>query len=419
MTEKRKRRVVVTGLGCVSPLGLDVASLWQGFMEGRSGIDYITRFDTAEFATKFAGEVKGFDPLNWLSNREVRQMDRFIHLAIAASDEAKKDAGLSTITDEFAPRVASIMGVGVGGLESIEITHDKMREVGSPKRISPYFIPMMISNLAPGQVSMRHNLKGPSYTVTSACASATHAIGDAFRLIADGTVDMAFSGGAEATVTELGIGGFNAIKALSTRNDAPQKASRPFDQDRDGFVMGEGAAVVILEELHHALSRGAKIYAEMTGYGATADANHITQPAPGGEGAIRCMTLCIQDAGLQPRDVDYVNAHGTSTPVNDPLESIAMKAVFGEYAKKVAVSSTKSMTGHLLGAAGAVEAVALAKAIENQCAPPTINLENPAPECDMDYVPHKARSMKIDHAMSNSLGFGGTNATIMFSRYTE
>jgi 3-oxoacyl-(acyl-carrier-protein) synthase len=230
---------------------------------------------------------------------------------------------------------------------------------------------------------------------------------------------MAFSGGAEATITELGIGGFNAIKALSTRNDAPQKASRPFDRDRDGFIMGEGAAVVILEELHHALSRGAKIYAEMTGYGATADANHITQPAPGGEGAIRCMTLCIQDAGLRPQDVDYVNAHGTSTPVNDPLESIAMKAVFGEYAKKVAVSSTKSMTGHLLGAAGAVEAVALAKAIEMQYAPPTINLENPAPECDMDYVPHKARSMKIDHAMSNSLGFGGTNATIMFSRYTE
>jgi 3-oxoacyl-[acyl-carrier-protein] synthase II len=413
-----KRRVVITGLGCISPLGLDVASLWQGFMEGRSGIDFIQRFDTTHFATRFAGEVKGFDPLNWITNREIRQMDRFIQLAIAASDEAIKDAALS-ISDELAPRVASIMGVGVGGLESIENTHDKMREIGSPKRISPYFIPMMISNLAPGQISMRHNLKGPSYTVTSACASATHAIGDAYRLIQDGTSDIAFSGGAEATITPLGIGGFNAIKALSTRNEDPAHASRPFEVDRDGFVMGEGAAVIILEELEHARKRGARIYAEMTGYGATADANHITQPSPGGEGAIRCMQMCINDAGIQPSDVDYINAHGTSTPINDPLETLAIKTLFGEHTSRLAVSSTKSMTGHLLGAAGAVEAVALAKAIEHQCAPPTMNMVTPDPQCDLDYVPNQARKMAISNAMSNSLGFGGTNASILFSRYSE
>lgn len=411
-----KRRVVITGVGCVSPLGLDVESLWKGFMEGRSGIDYITHFDTEHFATKIAGEVKGFDPLNYVSKREVRQMDRFIQLAIAACDEAFKDCGL-TITDELAPRVASILGVGVGGLQSMEDTYEKMRTLGSPKRITPYFIPMMISNLAPGHISMRYNMKGPSYTVTSACASATHAAGDAYKLIQDGSVDVAFTGGAEAAITPLGIGGFNAIKALSTRNDAPGKASRPFDKDRDGFVMGEGAGVVVLEELEHAKARGAKIYAEMTGYGATADANHITQPAPGGEGAIRCMNLCLKDAGLNPSDVDYINAHGTSTPINDPLETIAMLKVFGDHVTKLAVSSTKSMTGHLLGAAGAIEAIALALTIQNQAAPPTINLDSPDEQCTMDYIPHKSRKMKVTHAMSNSLGFGGTNAAILFSKY--
>ena len=403
-------------MGCVSPLGLDVESLWKGFMEGRSGIDYITHFDTEHFATKIAGEVKGFDPLNYVSKREVRQMDRFIQLAIAACDEAFKDCGL-TITDELAPRVASILGVGVGGLQSMEDTYEKMRTLGSPKRITPYFIPMMISNLAPGHISMRYNMKGPSYTVTSACASATHAAGDAYKLIQDGSVDVAFTGGAEAAITPLGIGGFNAIKALSTRNDAPGKASRPFDKDRDGFVMGEGAGVVVLEELEHAKARGAKIYAEMTGYGATADANHITQPAPGGEGAIRCMNLCLKDAGLNPSDVDYINAHGTSTPINDPLETIAMLKVFGDHVTKLAVSSTKSMTGHLLGAAGAIEAIALALTIQNQAAPPTINLDSPDEQCTMDYIPHKSRKMKVTHAMSNSLGFGGTNAAILFSKY--
>lgn len=411
-----KRRVVITGLGAVSPLGLDVDSLWQGMVDGKSGIDYITHFDAENFATKIAGEVKGFDPLNYVAKREVRQMDRFIQLAIAASDEAIKDSGL-TISDELAPKVASILGVGVGGLQSMEDTYEKMRTLGSPKRITPYFIPMMISNLAPGHISMRHNMKGPSYTVTSACASATHAAGDAFKMIQDGTVDIAFTGGAEAAVTPLGIGGFNAIKALSTRNDEPQKASRPFEKDRDGFIMGEGAGVIVLEELEHAKARGAKIYAEMTGYGATADANHITQPAPGGEGAIRCMNLCIESAGIAPADVDYVNAHGTSTPINDPLETLAMINVFGDHANKLAVSSTKSMTGHLLGAAGAIEAIAMAKAIENQIAPPTINMVTPDEKCTLDYIPNTAREMKISNAMSNSLGFGGTNATIMFAKF--
>jgi beta-ketoacyl-acyl-carrier-protein synthase II len=300
----------------------------------------------------------------------------------------------------------------------METTYELYRSQGSPKRITPYFIPMMISNLAPGQISMRYNLKGPSYTVTSACASSTHAAGDAFRMIQNNEADIAVTGGAEATVTPLGIGGFNAIKALSTRNDDPKKASRPFDKDRDGFVMGEGSAILILEELEHARARGAKIYAEMTGYGATSDANHITQPSPGGEGAIRCMGLCLKNAGLRPDQVDYINAHGTSTPINDAFETAAIKTLFGDAARKVAISSTKSMTGHLLGAAGAVEAVALAKAIQTQIAPPTINLENPDPECDLDYIPNTARQMNISHAMSNSLGFGGTNATILFSRFS-
>ena len=413
-----KRRVVITGMGAVSPLGIGVDMLWQGFMDSKSGIDYIKRFDTTNFPTTFAGEVDGFDPLNWISKREVRQMDRFIQLAIAASDETMKDAGLK-VSDEMAPRFASIIGVGVGGLESMEQTNIKMIELGSPKRISPYFIPMMISNLAPGQVSMRHNLKGPSYTITSACASATHAIGEAFRLIRNGGADAAITGGAEAAVTPLGIGGFNAIKALSTRNDAPQKASRPFDKDRDGFIMGEGSGLIILEELEHAKARGAKIYAEMTGYGASADANHITQPAPGGEGAVRCFNLCIEDADIKPESIEYINAHGTSTAINDSTETMAMKHVFGDHAYKLAVSSTKSMTGHLLGAAGGIEAIAMALAIKNQCAPPTINMETPDPDCDLDYVPNKPREMTINNAMSNSLGFGGTNASIMFSKFTD
>jgi 3-oxoacyl-[acyl-carrier-protein] synthase II len=406
---------VITGCGAVSPLGPDVGALWTGLVECRSGVGMITRFDATEFTTKIAAEVKDFDPTKWVAPREVRQMDRFIQFAIAAADEAMRDSGLE-ITEELAPLVGTVMGVGVGGLETIEITHLLMKEKG-PKRISPYFIPGMISNLAPGHISMRFGAKGPSVTTTSACASSAHAIGESYRMIQYGTALAVISGGAEATVTPLGIGGFNALKALSTRNDSPETASRPFDRDRDGFVMGEGSGVLILEELEHAKRRGAKIYAEVTGYGSTADANHITQPAPGGEGAVRCMSLCLADARLNPEQVDYINAHGTSTPINDPLETLAVKAAFGEHAMKLAISSTKSMTGHLLGAAGAVEAIALAKAIEHQIAPPTTNLMNPDPACDLDYVPNQARQMKIEHALSNSLGFGGTNVSLVFSRF--
>jgi len=402
-------------MGCVSPLGLDVASLWEAFMTGRSGIGPITRFDASDFATRIAGEVKDFDPLKWVQKRETRQMDRFILFAVAAADEAVLDSGLE-IDDELAPRVGTIIGVGLGGLESIENTYQIYERKG-PRRISPYFIPMLISNLAPGQISMRHNTKGPSITATSACASGSHGIGDALRWIQRGEVDAMISGGAEATVTPLGIGGFNALKAISTRNDEPEKASRPFDRDRDGFIVSEGAGILIMEELEHAKKRGAKIYAEVTGYAATADANHITQPAPGAEGAVRSMRCCLEDAGLNTTEIDYINAHGTSTPVNDPQETAAIKTVFGNHAHQLAISSTKSMTGHLLGAAGAVEAIAACKAIVDQVAPPTINLDNPDEECDLDYIPHEPRSMKLRHVLSNSLGFGGTNATLIFSRY--
>ncbi len=412
-----KRRVVITGMGCVSPLGLTVDALQKGFEESQNGIGLITRFDTEGFATKIAGEVKDIDPLKWVEKRETRQMDRFIMLAIAAAQEAMQDSGLE-ITDELAPRVGTVLGVGVGGLESIENTHSVLVNKG-PRRISPYFIPMMISNLAPGQISLRFNAKGPSYTTTSACASSSHALGESFRMIQYGTCDVVITGGAEATVTPLGIGGFNALKALSTRNDSPETSSRPFEKNRDGFVLAEGSGILILEDLEHAKARGANIYAEVTGYASTADANHITAPAPGGEGAVRCMRLCLEDAGLNLEEIQYINAHGTSTPVNDPLETTAIKTTFGDHAYKLAVSSTKSMTGHLLGAAGAVESIAAAKAIEKQLAPPTTNLFEPDPECDLDYVPNEARQLKIDNVLSNSLGFGGTNATLIFSRFTE
>ncbi len=413
MTEKR--RVVITGLGCVSPLGNNVDSLWSAFEESRSGITLISRFDTEGFATKIAGEVKDFDPLQWVEKREIRQMDRFIQFAIAAADGAVKDSVLE-ITYETAPKVGTILGVGVGGLESIETTHGILSNKG-PRRISPYFIPMMISNLAPGHISMRHNAKGPSYTTTSACASSAHSMGEAFRLVQSGVCDAVITGGSEATVTPLGIGGFNALKALSTRNDSPETSSRPFDKDRDGFVMSEGSGILILEEMELAKARGARIYAEVTGYGSTADANHMTAPAPGGEGAVRCMRMALNDAGLNPEDIQYVNAHGTSTPINDPLETQAVKTAFGDHAKKLAVSSTKSMTGHLLGAAGAIESIAMAKALQQQVAPPTANLFEADPECDLDYVPNEARAMTINNCLSNSLGFGGTNVTLVFSKF--
>ncbi|MCU0662134.1 MAG: beta-ketoacyl-ACP synthase II [Myxococcota bacterium] len=403
-------------MGCVSPLGLDVSSLWNGLMSCKSGIAPITRFDTTGFATTFAAEVKDFNPEQWIPRREVRTIDRFIQLSIAAGDEAMQDAGLSKFEDPMSHRVGTLVGVGLGGLATIEETYTVLREKG-PRRISPYFIPGIISNLAPGQLSIRFNAKGPCVTTTTACASAAHAMGGAMRLLQYGDCDIVIAGGAESVITPLGIGGFNALKALSTRNDDPSHASRPFDKNRDGFVIGEGAAILILEELEHAKKRGARIYAELTGYGATADANHITAPAPGGEGAVRCMKQCLQSAGLDRGDVQYVNAHGTSTPINDPLETQALKTVFGDHASQLAVSSTKSMHGHLLGAAAAIEAVATIKAIELQVAPPTANYEEKDPECDLDYVPNEPRPMTIRHALSNSLGFGGTNATLVFSRF--
>ena len=410
-----KRRVVITGVGAVSPLGLDVASLWDGFMNSRSGIGPITLFDCEAFSTRIAGEVSGFDPLNWIEKKNVRQMDRFIQFAVAASDEAVKDSGLE-ITDELSPRVGTLIGVGIGGLQSLETYRDVVRDRG-PRRISPYFIPMLITNLAPGQISIRHNAKGPSLTTTSACASSTHALGDAMRWIQSGEADAMIAGGAEATITPLGVGGFMAMKALSTRNDDPTAASRPFDKGRDGFVPAEGAAILMLEELEFAKARGAKIYAELCGYGASADASHITAPSPDGEGAVRCIQMSLRNAGMNPSDIDYINAHGTSTPINDPLETKAVKTAFGDHAYKLAMSSTKSMTGHLLGAAGGIEAIAAAKAIHEQVAPPTINLEDPEEGCDLDYVANEPRQMKINGVLSNSLGFGGTNATIIMRRF--
>lgn len=409
------RRVVITGLGSVSPLGLTVKELWDGLLSCKSGIGPITRFDTEGFQTKIAAEVRGFDPEKWIPKREVRQMDRFIQFAIVAADEALIDSGLE-ITDDIATRVGTLVGVGLGGLETIENTKLTLLNKG-PRRISPYFIPGIISNLAPGQISIRHNARGPSITTTTACSSASHAIGDAWNWIKSGMVDAMIAGGAEATISPLGIGGFNALKALSTRNDAPEAASRPFDRDRDGFIMAEGAGILILEELEFAKKRGAKIYGEVTGYGATADANHITAPAADCQGAIRCMLMAVETAGINVEDVQYVNAHGTSTPINDPLETKAIKAAFGDHAYKLAVSSTKSATGHLLGATGAIEAIATIKSIQDQVAPPTLNLDNPDEGCDLDYVPKEPRQMKIEHAISNSLGFGGTNATIILSQF--
>jgi 3-oxoacyl-[acyl-carrier-protein] synthase II len=414
---EQKRRVVVTGVSLITPLGIGVEETWKSLIEGRSGIGKITHFDSAAFPTQIAGEVKGFNPEDFIEPKEVKKMDRFIHLAIAASDMAIKGSGLK-ITDSNAERVGVIIGSGMGGLPAIEHYHSVLLEKG-PRRITPFFIPMLIINLAAGQVSMKYGAKGPNSAVATACATGSHAIGDAFKIIQRGDADVMFAGGSESVITPLGIGGFNAMKALSTRNNEPEKASRPFDKDRDGFIMGEGAGILILEALEHAISRGARIYAEMIGYGMTADAYHITSPAPEGEGAARCMAIALKDGGLNPSDVDYINAHGTSTKYGDELESMAIKTVFNEHAYKVAVSSTKSMTGHLLGAAGGVEAVISILAMNNNIVPPTINLDNPDPQCDLDYVPHKARRMEVNCVMSNSFGFGGTNACLIFKRYKE
>jgi 3-oxoacyl-[acyl-carrier-protein] synthase II len=412
-----RRRVVVTGVGLITPVGIGVEESWKGLIEGGSGIRKITRFDASAFATQIAGEVEGFNPEDYIELKEIKKMDRFIHLAIAASDMAVKDSGLK-ITDSNAGSVGVIIGSGMGGLPAIEHYHSVLLEKG-PRRITPFFIPMLIINLAGGHVSMRYGAKGPNSAVATACATGSHSIGDAFKIIQRGDADAMIAGGTESVITPLGIGGFNAMKALSTRNDEPEKASRPFDADRDGFVMGEGAGIMALESLEHARSRGARIYAEIVGYGMTADAYHMTSPPPEGEGAARCMAVALKDGGVAASEVDYINAHGTSTKYGDELESIAIKTVFKGHAYKLAVSSTKSMTGHLLGAAGGVEAVVCILSMRDNIVPPTINLDNPDPQCDLDYVPHKARKMDVNCVMSNSFGFGGTNACLVFKRLKE
>jgi 3-oxoacyl-[acyl-carrier-protein] synthase II len=410
-----RKRVVVTGVGMITPVGIGVEQSWDGLIAGRSGIRRITQFDASAFSTQIAGEVEGFNPEDYIEVKEIKKMDRFIHFALAAATMAINDSGLK-ITDRNAERVGVIVGSGIGGLHAIEHYHTVLFEKG-PKRITPFFIPMLVVNLASGQISIKFGAKGPNSAVATACASGSHSIGDAYKIIQRGDADAMITGGTEAVITPLGIGGFNAMRALSTRNNEPEKASRPFDIDRDGFVMGEGSGVVILESLENAMDRGAKVYAEIVGYGMTADAYHITAPSPDGEGAARCMEITLKDGHINAPEVDYINTHGTSTKHGDELETTAIKKVFGEHAYKVAVSSTKSMTGHILGAAGGVEAVITVLSIYNDIVPPTINLDNPDPECDLDFVPHKSRKMKVSCALSNSFGFGGTNACLLFKKF--
>ncbi len=411
------RRVVITGVGLVTPLGIGVEQNWQALMAGRSGIGPVTRFDVADFPTRIAGEVKDFHPEDFIEKKEIKKMDLFIQYALAAAHMAMEESHLP-ITADNEDAVGVIVGVGIAGLSSIEEYHRLFLE-SRLKRVSPFFIPKLIANLAPGQISIRYGAKGINYTPTSACSSGAHAIGEAFRLIRLGEQDAVIAGGAEAALTPLGLGGFIAMKAVSSRNEDPVRASRPFDRNRDGFVMAEGAGILILEELEHARKRGAKIYAEMIGYGANADAYHMTAPSPEGEGAMRCIRLALRSGNIDPVEVDYINAHGTSTPYNDATETHAIKRVFGEQAGRLAVSSTKSMTGHLLGAAGGVEGVFSALALHHQCMPPTINYEEPDPDCDLDYVPNAPRRAEIRVALSNSFGFGGTNACLAFRRWTE
>jgi len=410
-----RRRVVVTGMGLVIPTGIGVETAWENVCEGKSGIGPLTRFDTKGFDTKIAGEVKSFNPELYIDKKEIKKMDLFIHFAIAAAKEALEDAQL-VITPENSEQIGVIVGTGLGGLPSLERYHKILLEKG-PGRISPFFIPMLIANLASGQIAIQFGPKGPNTCVVTACATGAHCIGDAFRVIVYGDAEAMIAGGTEANITPLTIGGFNSMKALSTRNDEPEKASRPFEKNRDGFVVAEGAGIIILEELQFALKRKAKIYGELVGYGYTGDAYHITAPSPDGDGAVRCMRMAIKDAGLKPEDVDYINAHGTSTPLNDLTETIAIKTVFGDHAKKVPVSATKSMTGHLLGAAGSTEAIFTVLAIRDGIMPPTINYEEPDPQCDLDYVPNAARRKPLKIAMSNAFGFGGTNATLVFKKF--
>ena len=399
----------------ISPLGIGNESNWQGLIEGRSGIGRITKFDASQFACQIAGEVRGFNPENWIEKKEVKKSDTFIHYAIAASQMAVDDSRLD-LKAEDSDRVGVIIGSGIGGLPLIEEMHQKMMERG-PSRISPFFIPGLIVNLASGQISIRFGAKGPSSAPATACATGAHAIGDAAKIIRYDEADVMFAGGSEAVITPLAVGGFAAMRALSKRNDEPERASRPWDHDRDGFVMGEGSGVLILEEREHAIARGAHIYCEITGYGMSSDAHHITSPAEDGSGMMRVMQRALKDAGLEHTAIDYINAHGTSTEVGDKTETVAIKRVFGDHAYKLAVSSTKSMTGHLLGAAGGLESAIAALAVENDIMPPTINYETPDPECDLDYVPNTARKKVLRHMMSNSFGFGGTNATLIFSKH--
>ncbi|MFZ5640155.1 MAG: beta-ketoacyl-ACP synthase II [Bacillota bacterium] len=410
-----KKRVVVTGLGVVSPVGTGKEKFWQSLIEGKSGIDLITRFDASELPTRIAGEVKDFEPLDFIDKKETRRMDRFTQLAVAAADMAVADANLQT--DRLDPfRAGAILGTGVGGIETVEEQGIVLQTKG-PGRITPFFVPMMISNIAGAYIAIKHHLKGPNVTAVTACASSTNSIGDAFRIIQRGEADVMVTGGCEAPVIKLAMAGFCSLRAMSTRNEEPHRASRPFDTGRDGFVMGEGAGILILESLEHAEKRGARIYAEIGGYGMTCDAHHITEPDPDGMGAAMAMDFCLKDAGMKPQEIDYVNAHGTSTPKGDIAETQAIKKIFGEHAPKMAVSSTKSMTGHLLGAAGGIEAIICALSIERGIIPPTINLEDPDPECDLDYVPNKAVKREVKAAISNSFGFGGHNATVLLRRF--
>ena len=410
------KRVIITGMGIVSPLGVDVEKNWAAVCQGISGIGPITRFDASDFASKIAGEVKGFNPEDFIDKKEAKKMDVFIHYALASGKMAIQDSQLK-IDESNADRVGVLVGAGIGGLSTIERYHSILLQQG-PKKISPFFIPMLIVNLAPGQISIYFGARGPNSSVVTACATGNHSIGEAFKVIQRGDADAMIAGGAEAVITPLAVGGFSAMRALSTRNDEPEKASRPFDKNRDGFIIAEGAGVLILENLEHALKRGAKIYAEIVGFGSNADAYHISAPSPNGIGAARCMEVAMKDAGISYDEIDYVNAHGTSTPLNDISETMAMKTVFKDHAKKVAISSTKSMTGHLLGAAGGVEAIYSILAIKYGVIPPTINYETPDPECDLDYVPNEARESKVRVTMSNSFGFGGTNATLIFKEFT-
>jgi len=409
------RRVVITGIGLVSSLGIGTAATWQALLAGTSGVTRVTRFDITSYAAQIAAEVKGFDPLDFVEKKDVKKMDVFIQYALAASQFAMDDSGLR-ITPENAPDVGVYIGSGIGGFQTIEREHSALL-AGGPRKISPFFIPSAIINLASGQVSIRFGAKGPNLASCTACSASAHAIGDSFEIIKRGDADVMITGGSEAAITPMSLGGFAALRALSTRNDEPHKASRPFDKDRDGFVIGEGAGTLILEELGHATRRGARIYAEIVGYGMSGDAYHITAPSEDGEGGVRVMRMAVRKAGIQPDQVDYINAHGTSTPYNDKLETLAIKRLFGDHARKLAISSTKSMTGHLLGGTGGLEAGISALAVHHQIAPPTINLDQPDPECDLDYVPCTSRPMPITYALSNSFGFGGTNAALLFKKF--